>query len=66
MKEHDAGYVVTMRLPDFRKEQLRVGLRDGHVTVRATRRTPGGGRETFARTFRLPADADPDGLEASF
>ena len=42
------------------------GLSDGYVTVRASRRRPEGGRATFARTFRLPADADPDRLEASF
>lgn len=70
MKERDDAYVVSMRLPEFRKDEVHVELRDGYVTIRASRRSSGiraaGRQETIARSFRLPADADRDRLEASF
>jgi HSP20 family protein len=70
MKDQDDAYVVSMRLPEFRKDEVQVELRDGYVTIRASRRGRGdrsaGRHEMIARSFRLPADADRDRLEASF
>jgi HSP20 family protein len=69
MKDRDDAYVVSMRLPEFRKDEVQVELRDGFVTIRASRRGRGvrsDRHETIARSFRLPADADRDRLEASF
>lgn len=70
MKDQDDSYVVSMRLPEFRKDEVQVELRDGYVTIRASRRgrdaQSAGRQETIARSFRLPADADRDRLEASF
>jgi HSP20 family molecular chaperone IbpA len=72
MKGDDNTYVVSMKLPDYRKEDVHVELRDEFVAVRAVRRThPERGRsaqrlEAISRSFRLPADADREHLEATF
>ena len=71
MKVDEDVYVVSMELPEFRKEDVRVELRNEFVAIRAARRKPGNansGRrpETISRSFRLPADADREHLEASF
>jgi HSP20 family protein len=70
MKDQEDAYVVSMRLPEFRKDEVQVELRDGYVTIRASRRGRGlrsaGRQETIARSFRLPADADRERLEATF
>jgi len=73
MKVDEDVYVVSMNLPEFRKEDVRVELRDEFVAIRAARRKPenasnGSGQrpEAISRSFRLPADADREHLEASF
>lgn len=69
MKEDD-DYVVSLKLPEVRKQDVQVEIRDAVVTVRATRgrdaRAPRRRREAFARSFRLPLDADHEHMEASF
>lgn len=73
MKVEEDVYVVSMKLPEFRKEDVRVELRNEFVAVRAARRKPENARngsgprlEAVSRSFRLPADADREHLEASF
>ena len=73
MKSEDDAYVVSMQLPEFRKEDVRVVLRDEFVAIRAVRRPAEDARdpsvrppEAISRSFRLPADADREHLEASF
>ena len=65
MKDDDA-YVVSMKLPDCRKEDVHVELRDEFVAVRALRRTRDALGRSICRSFRLPGDADREHLEASF
>ena len=73
MKVDEDVYMVSMKLPEFRKEDVRVELRDEFVAIRAARRKPenassrsGRRPEAISRSFRLPADADREHLEASF
>lgn len=37
IKESDSGYELDMDLPGFKKEEIRVELRDGYVTISAER-----------------------------
>ncbi|MCL5776703.1 Hsp20/alpha crystallin family protein [Limibaculum sp. FT325] len=70
-----AAYRVSIELPGVAEDDMEVTLRDGILTVkgekRAERREEGAGyffteREygRFERSFRLPADADPEKIEA--
>lgn len=76
-KAGDAQYEITMELPGVAEEDIDVALHDGVLTVkgekRSERKEEGEGyffseREygRFQRTFRLPADARPDGVGADF
>jgi len=73
MKGEDETYVVRMRLPEVRKEDVQVELRDAFVTIRVPkpsaavlRGRPWARRDALTHSFRLPTDADPERLEASF
>lgn len=71
----EAAYRITMELPGVEEKDIDLAVHDGVVTVKgeksATREEKG---ETwffserqygaFSRSFRLPADADGDGIEA--
>ncbi len=71
-----AGYEITIELPGVQPDDIELSMHDGALIVRgekrAERRAEGrtyffSEREygAFQRSFRLPADADPNAVEAS-
>ena len=76
-KAADSRYEITMELPGVAEKDIDVSLHDGVLTVkgekRSERKEEGEGyffseREygRFQRTFRLPADAKADAVNADF
>lgn len=77
VSENDKQYTISVELPGVRKDDVHVELGDGMITIRGEKKsereeTKDQGRYVersygaFSRSFRLPADADPDHLDASF
>ncbi|WP_212525423.1 Hsp20/alpha crystallin family protein [Actibacterium sp. MT2.3-13A] len=74
-KVNEAGYVIRIELPGVAEDDIEVSLHDGVVTVKGEKRVE---REeegdswyfselqygAFARSFRLPPEADPEAIRA--
>jgi HSP20 family protein len=55
----DAGYDVEVPVPGFKPEDVEVTFQDDVLSVNAK-----GDRRSFARSFLVPDDVDPDKIEA--
>lgn len=75
--ERDTDYRLTAELPGLKEEDIDVSLADGILTIKGRKeedeeRKDGGFMLSerrygaFERRIRLPADADPNGIEAKF
>lgn len=75
--EEDGSYQLSFELPGVKPEDVAVELAEGTLSIRGEKRDEreeqrGTARYrerrygSFQRSFRLPQDADPDGVEASF
>ncbi len=75
--ETDAAYTVTADLPEVPKDAVKVTVEEGVLTVRGERKWEKKTDDTkvhlversygsFARSFRLPEDAAPDKVEATY
>ncbi|MCS5700175.1 Hsp20/alpha crystallin family protein [Cyanobium sp. FGCU-52] len=75
ISEDDGSYRIHADVPGLRREDLRVSLADGVLTIEGERKEEKLQESTlmhrlerfhgrFRRSFTLPADADPSGLKA--
>ena len=75
--EDDGGYTITAELPEVKKENVKVTLENGVLTLTGERKLEKeeNGRKyhriersygSFLRSFTLPENADPSGVEARF
>jgi HSP20 family protein len=75
--ETDDAYVVTAEIPGVKKDDLGVEIEEGILVIRGEKRTERDetkerGRRlervygAFSRSMSLPADADPEKINASF
>jgi HSP20 family protein len=75
--EDSSEYIITTELPQVRKEDVKITLENGRLTVCGERKPNEGkqGRKThrlerpygaFFRTFALPEDAEPTKVNAVF
>jgi len=71
------GYQITVELPGCTVEDIDIAIQDGAMVIRGEKRfdTTVEGESyffsereygAFQRSFRLPADAEPKGIDASF
>lgn len=54
------GYVVEVPVPSFNSSNVEITLKDGIVSVNGKN-----DRRTFARSFAVPEDVDPEKISAS-
>jgi HSP20 family protein len=75
--EDEKQYAISVELPGVKKEDVHVELQEGALTIRGEkssereekkeqRRYTERSYGSFSRSFRLPADADVERLDASF
>lgn len=75
--EDDKQYLIKAELPEVSKEDVKVTLENGMVTIRGERKFEKEEKEKkyhciergygcFMRSFTLPADADPNQVSADF
>jgi HSP20 family protein len=75
--EDDKEYVIKAELPELKKEDVKVTVENGVLTISGERRFEKEekkkkyhrverGYGSFFRTFALPQDVDPDKLKANF
>jgi HSP20 family protein len=74
--EDDMEYVIKAELPELRKEDVKVTVENGVLTISGERKfekereeevSPRGARlRQFVRTFALPEDADANKVKAQF
>ena len=75
--EDDERYTVTAELPGAKKEDVTVELHEGVLTIRGEKRDERSGEDeqvrwservhgSFARSFSLPPNADPNRVSARF
>jgi HSP20 family molecular chaperone IbpA len=55
----DSGYEVDVPVPGFKPEDVEVTYQDDVISIHAK-----GDRRSFARSFTVPEDVDPDKIEA--
>jgi HSP20 family protein len=68
VQETPAGYVITAELPGMSRDDVRIDVRDGRITLSGERREPDvpcqqyhrleRGRGAFSRSFQLPEPID--------
>jgi HSP20 family protein len=68
IRETESHYAISVDMPGVRKEDLKVELADGRLTVTGERRRLGPGGETFkiSRAFALPKMIDSAKIEAAY
>jgi HSP20 family protein len=77
VSEDDSHYTISVELPGSKKEDIHVELQEGMLTVRGEKKSEREEKKeqrryversygAFARSFRLPPDADAEHLDASF
>lgn len=77
IKEGPQGFELELAVPGFKKDELKVGVADGVLTVSSERKEEKGEankdwrrREfsyaSFTRSFQLPEQADADSVKARF
>ena len=75
ISETDAEYLIKAELPEVSKEDVKVTVEDGVITISGERRHELEDKDeklhriesfygSFARSFRLPEDADASGIRA--
>ena len=73
--ENEKEYLIKAELPEVRKEDIRIDLNDGVLTIRGERKLETEHKDdkvhrvesfygSFARSFRLPDDVDVEGIKA--
>lgn len=76
ISEDDAHYIVTAEIPGAKKEDVTVELEDNVLTIRGEKKREREEKDehhryveriygSFSRSFSLPANADPDRIDAS-
>jgi HSP20 family protein len=77
ISEDDGNFIVTAELPGMKREDVNVELEDDVLTVRGEKRSEREEKKekrrfversygTFSRSFTLPANADPEKVNAAF
>jgi HSP20 family protein len=77
VSENDEHYAISVELPGARKEDVHVELHEGVLTVRGEKTSEREEKKersryvercygSFSRSLRLPPDANPERLDASF
>jgi HSP20 family protein len=75
--ENDGAYVVTVELPGARREDIGIEVQENVLTIRGEKKSEREEKSekrhyversygSFARSFTLPAKADPERIKASF
>lgn len=75
VSETDAGYLIKAELPEVRKEDVKVTVDEGVITLSGERRNEQEHKDekvhriescygSFSRSFRLPEDADIEAIQA--
>ena len=75
ISETDAEYLIKAELPEVAREDVKVTIDDGVITIRGERRKEAEQKDekvhriesfygSFARSFRLPEDADVAAIQA--
>ena len=75
ISETDAEYLIKAELPEVAREDVKVTVNDGVITIRGERRKEAEHKDekfhriesfygSFARSFRLPEDADVAAIQA--
>jgi HSP20 family protein len=75
VSETDSEYLIKAELPEVGKDDIHVSVDDGMITIRGERRNEPEHKDeklhriesvygSFSRSFRLPDDADVDGIKA--
>jgi HSP20 family protein len=77
VSEDDGNFIVTAELPGIQREDVNVELEDDVLTIRGEKRSEREEKKekrrfversygTFSRSFTLPANADPERVNAAF
>lgn len=77
IKEGEKEFEMELALPGFKKEDLKVNVEDGVVTVSSERKEEQRDEKkgytrrefsysAFSRSFQLPENTDPDSVKATF
>lgn len=79
VEEKDGGYVVTMNLPGFKKEDVKGELKDGYLTITASTNSEDGEKDangrfirrerysgTCSRSFYVGEDVTQEDIKAKF
>lgn len=79
VEEQDGGYVVTMNLPGFKKEDVKGELKNGYLTITASTNTEDGEKDakgkfirkerysgTCSRSFYVGEDVTQEDIKAKF
>ncbi len=77
ISETDAAYVIKGEIPGVKKEDVKVTIEDGMLTMRGERKQEKEDKDekyhriersygSFMRSFRLPDDADESAIKAEF
>jgi HSP20 family protein len=78
ISEDEKEYVISAEIPDVNKDDVKVMMENGLLTIRGERRFERDGQQqkkyhrverfygTFSRTFAMPDDGDPSSVHAQF
>ncbi|OGT16732.1 MAG: heat-shock protein Hsp20 [Gallionellales bacterium RIFOXYB12_FULL_54_9] len=77
ISETDAGYLIKAEIPEVKKEDVKVNIQDGMLTISGERHQEKEEKNkryhrieraygSFARSFRMPDDADENAVNAEF
>jgi len=77
VSENDAAYLIKGEIPGVKKDDVKVTIEDGMLTMRGERKQEKEDKGekyhriersygSFVRSFRLPEDADETGIKAEF
>ena len=65
--EEDGDFVLTVELPGFEREDIEVNWFEGRLNISAEQDDEARNRrQTYHRTFRMPKEIEPDGIEAEY
>jgi HSP20 family protein len=77
ISETDTAYLIKAEIPGVKKEDVKVTLQDGILTIQGERKSEKEEKDkkfhriecsygSFMRSFRVPEDADESGVKAEF
>ena len=79
IREHDAGYELDIDLPGFKKDEIKVELENGYLTISATKAADNDGQDkkgkyirreryagTMQRSFYVGEDVTQEDIKAKF